>query len=552
MEMKEPNFMLKPVHLFKALPFVLTVFLLTAGSAQALEIEKQETGLYRDVFDQTVFYEGTNLLRFDRLYRLLFNKKTRSLDANIYDEIPDSNFFVNRHFRSPLSASDLAAGYRVTPGPDVSSTLTVYKGKNEGQHSGFFVRDSRGDEYLFKFDPFDNFELTTSAEVIASRFYYAIGYHVPQYDVVSFDPALLVPAPDARVVDDTGFNKPLTAEKLAEMMLFIPRDHNGHYRASASKILKGENKGYVPFTGRRSDDPEDLYDHERLRTIRALSVFSYWLGNNDVRESNTLDYVISDEKGKEVLRHYIIDFSAALGSSSSGAKAPMIMHEYMVDYGETAKAYLALGLWEKPWQKRWREAGEKPNDSPAIGYFDNRYFDPAKAKMQLPYMAFKDLTRADGFWAAKIINSFSNDDIRTLVGTGKLSRPEDAEYLVGVLAERRDIIARYWFEKASPLDAFEYKDHVLSFHDLAVEAGFTSAEARSYHVEVIQKTGKKGKRIASLDLTEPSLRLDPAWFSPGSSLHVFLRASRSGTSETSAYVLVELDTENIQSILHQD
>jgi len=119
----------------------------------------------------------------------------------------------------------------------------------------------------------------------------------------------------------------------------------------------------------------------------------------------------------------------------------------MIDYGEATKAFLTLGWWEKPWQKRWMESDERITKSPAVGYFDNRYFDAGKFKTQLPYFAFKDLSRADGFWAAKIIMSFTDDDIRSIVETGKYSDPEDAEEVANVLIERRDLIGKYWFDQ---------------------------------------------------------------------------------------------------------
>jgi hypothetical protein len=526
---------------------VLCLFL---PGAQAQEMKKEQTGLYRDIFDQQIYYEGTNLLRLDRMYRLLFKKKLRALGVNVYDEVPDSEFFVNRHGRERLSAEALENGYKETDGP--SGALTVFQGKSQGQSPGLFVRDAKGDAYLLKFDSFDNLELMTSAEVIGSRFYHAIGYHVPQYTILTFDPSQLKVAEDAKTVDDTGFEKPFTAEKLEEFLLFLPRDENGNYRASASKLLKGEKKGNWFFDGRREANPDDKIDHERLRPVRALGVFAAWLGNYDTRASNTLDYLITDENGKQVVRHYLIDFSAALGGHNTGPKAPMFLHEHMIDYGETAKAFVTLGLWEKPWQKRWREAGEKVSDSPAIGYFDNRYFDPARMKTQLPYYAFKDVTRADGFWAAKIIKSFSDDDIKTVVKAGKYTRPEDADYIARILSERRDIMARYWYEQANPLDDFEYAGGTLSFKDLAVDAGFVSADASVYHFDILRNVGKKGKILASLDSAQTSLTVDPAWFEGNSTLNIFIRTSRKGAEKQSPYVLVELKLSGIAGVTHED
>ncbi len=565
--MKAQTFMLRIEPLFegevvKSQSFLLRLlgllvtgyWLLVSPSAQAqeaVELKKNQTGLYRDVFDQNIYYEGTSYLRLERLYARLFFKKTRSKNANVFDEVPDSSFFTNRHARNRLSAEALERGYQETEGPDLSGDLTIINGKFEGLSPGFFVKDAKGDEYLLKFDPADYLELTTSAEAITSRFYYALGYNVPQYTITHFEPGKLVAAPDAKIRDDSGFKKKLTKEKLEEYLMFLAMDEQGKYRASASKILGGENKGNFSLIGRRKQDPEDLIPHEERRELRALRVFAAWLNNNDVRDSNTLDRVVT-ENGKKVLKHYLIDFNSSLGAASHGPKPPMFGHEYMFDNGEIFKAFATLGLWEKPWQKRWREAGERVSDAQAIGYFDNRHFDPGKFKTQLPYYAFKDVTRADGFWAAKIIMNFSDEDIRTIVKAGQYSRLEDADLIAKTLIERRDLVGRYWFEKANPLDEFNLENQRLNFKDLAVVYGFQPATNTTYSIDIIGKKGKKGERITSLKVQEPSLSIDPSWLSQYEGLDLLIRVVRGAASEPSPYVLVEINPQGVKGIFHED
>lgn len=545
--------MLKVALPFKTLLWSFVVVALTfpgTGMAESAKFKKHETGLYRDLFDQNFYYEGTNFLHLERLYRALFRKKMRSANVNVFDEIADSTFFTNRHGRARLSLREIGQGYRETEGPSSNGELSVVRGKFEGLHPGFFVRDKEGEEYLLKFDPLDNFELATAAEVIASRFYHAIGYNVPQYTIYVFDASRLVPAPEAMTLDDTGFTKKLTPEKLEEYLLFLPQDPRGDYRASASKLLPGKNLGYLDFVGRRSNDPEDPFDHKDRREIRALQVFSSWLNNYDVRESNSMDRLV-EENGRQVIKHYLIDFNTALGASRSGPKEPMITHENVFDYGEFIKAFLGLGLWTKPWQKRWYEAGEKPHSSPAVGYFDNRYFDPGKYKTQLPYFALKDLTRADGFWAAKIIMAFTDEEIRTIVKAGEYTDPQDTEYVAQVLIERRDKIGRYWFEKANPLDRLDIKGDRLVFEDLAVKYGFSSGSGTVYHLDVIQKEGKRGEILESIESLEPSINLG-RWLSQSDTLDLLIRSDREGADQLSPFVLVEIRGGRIAGIFHED
>lgn len=553
MGMKEPIFMSKAARLFKRV-FLGSIVLVTAAGLPAwgetARIKKSETGLYRDIFDQNVYYEGLNYFHLDRFYRAVFNQELRAANVNAFDEVPDSVFFANRHGREPLSSSALKVGSSENDGPDFSQGLTITKGKFEGLHPGYFVKDSKGDAYLLKFDPADNLELATAAEIITSRFFHAIGYHVPQYTIANFKLEEVQIDPGATTYDDTGFKKKLTRDRFEEYMIFVPQDDQGRYRASASKILAGENMGFWGFDGRRRSDPDDTIEHERRREVRALRVFGSWLNVYDLRESNTLDMLV-EENGKQVLKHYLIDFNDSLGSSSGGPKPPMFTHEHLVDYGEAFKSFITLGLWKKPWQKRWDEAGREPHESPAVGYFDNRRFDPAKYKTQLPYYAFKDLSRADGFWAAKIVTAFSDEDIRSLVKAGKLSNPQDEKYLADTLIERRDLIGKYWFGKVNPLDNFEVQGgDRLVFDDLAVEHGFASQEGTTYHVEAVNVQGQKGSKLSGFEARESSLNLG-SLLSQSSSLDLLIKTSRA-SSKKSPYVLVQIRDGRVAGVIHED
>ncbi len=549
--------MLKADFLFKrgfmlAIAGLLLVPAAPAQGVDAAEFRKHKTSLYKDAFENNIYYEAVNYLHLDRLYRAVFRKEAPSRNINRYDEVPDSEFFTNRHARERLSQEELGKGPHTTNGPDTSGKLTVIRGKFTGLHPGFFVSDSRGDVYLVKFDPVDNFELATGAEIVSSRVYHALGYNVPQYTITYFTLDQLQPAEDATLYDSTGFKKPLTQEKLEEILLFVPQDDQGRYRASASKLIEGDMKGYFSFHGRRGEDPEDPILHRHRREVRALQVFGSWLNNYDTRDGNTLDAVV-ERDGKKVLKHYLIDFNGALGSGTDETKPPMFTHEHMLDYGESFKAFLSLGWWKKPWQKRWEEIGEEVPYPPAVGYLDNRYFDPADFKTQLPFYAFKNLTRADGFWAAKQIMAFTDEDIRTVVKAAEYSNPEAEQYIANFLIERRDIIGRYWFSQANPLDSFDVRQNRLVFRDLAVDYGFEKAQGTVYHVQVIGvRAGGKKSQLATRELREPAMELDSGWFSQYDHVDFLFRTSRPETQELGPEVLVSANSGGIIRIRHED
>lgn len=518
------------------------------SQAAEADLSQQNTHFYSDVFNDNLYHEFVDYLNVATLYRKVTGKKTAAANVNIYDEVADSSFYTNRHARKRLTASELTQGDRPGRAPDLSGTLTVITAKADGLNPAFFVRDEQGDVYLIKFDLPDNLELATSAEVIASHFYYALGYNVSQSNIAYVDPNQFVPAENARFYDHTGFKHALTKEAIEELMLFIPYTEEGKLRISAAKLFKGSVKGTFNFHGRRQSDPEDLIPHENRRELRALRVFSSWLNNYDVRRGSTLR-LAAEENSTGPLKNYLLNYSASLGAGIHDAKPPMFAHEHLFDYGEAFKAYLGGGFWEKPWQKRWREADEELG-SPAVGYFDNRYFDPGKFKVQLPNRAFKNLTPADAFWASKIIMTFKDDDIREIVKAGQYSRKEDAETIASVLIERRGMIADYWFSRVSPLDEFDVNGNKLFFEDLAIKYNFRKNTETVYRTEVLGIKDNKKTRLTVSESSEPVIAIDPAWFEVTDSVSFVIQTVRQNESKSGSPVTVNLSPEGIQSIAH--
>ena len=519
------------------------------AAGETVKFKESESSFSSDLFDQSIYNEGVNQLDLGRWGRKLFGKELSSRDVNIFDEVPDSGFFTNRQGREKLSREVLEKGYQETAGPDRSKPLQVIAAEQRGIYPRFWVRDTHGDEYLLEFDPQGNMELVTGAEVVASRVYYALGYTVPQFTIFSIKSDQFQVAPEATTWEETGFKKALSQKRFEEYLMVLPQDAQGLYRASACKIVKGNYHGIFSFEFRRKEDPTDLVNHRDRREIRALGIFASWLNHYDLRESDTLDVSVG-ENGRTTLKHYLTDFNGALGATQEGSKKPMLGYEHVIDYGETAKSILALGFREKPWQKKWRETGEKVQGSPAVGYFTNELFDPARYKTQFPYEAFRLTTRADGFWAAKLLMNFSDEDIRAMVKAGQYSDMKDAETIVKTLIERRDMIVRYWFLRANPLDGFLFSGGKLSFKDLAVEHGFAPKEGTVYHVEVMNE-GKKGA-VAQLETKEPALKILPEWIPPNGEARILLRVGRFSVKKLSPVITVLLNAGGVQGIRHED
>jgi hypothetical protein len=481
-----------------------------AGEQLSQKVKNRDTSFYRDFFD-SVFYESiASNIRFDDLgKRLTLGKlgKSKALDINAYDEVPDSGFFVNRHTKTRLSKEALVQGPAKGSGPNPQGPWRVLKGKVEGVSTGFFIKDAEGVEYLLKFNPKSNPEMATSAEMISHRFFYAMGYYVPEYYLVDFKPTILEVDSNATYYNENGFKKKLTKEALWDLIDRVPKRKGGILRASASKLLQNR-RGYMDFRGRRISDPDDLIAHENRRSIRALRVFGSWLNHYDLRKGNTLD-VVETEDGSEIVKHYLIDFGSTLGSAADHAKVPVAGHEHIVDWSETGRSIPALKVTEKPWEKRWDAANRKIAYS-SLGYFDNFNFDPGKWKTQLHYDAFEALTRGDAFWATKLIMSFTDDEIRSVVATGQFSDPENTKILSEILIARRDLIGKYWFTQTTPLDGIRLyhiggNQYEISFTDLSIQYGFSDQSTRNYRYCL--KTSGEGSQ-QKIEFTGSSFAFD--------------------------------------------
>jgi hypothetical protein len=83
---------------------------------------------------------------------------------------------------------------------------------------------------------------------------------------------------------------------------------------------------------------------------------------------------------------------------------------------------------------------------------------------------------ADAFWAAKQVAAFTDDEIRAVVETGKLSDQRAADWITDCLIKRRDKIAQAWFTKVLALDRFRVADGRLESVDLGAEYGLGAVQ----------------------------------------------------------------------------
>ena len=452
-----------------------------------------------DFIDKSSFYQVGKVLDLGwtarRIGDLLGVVGPRQADnVNALDEVPNSSWFTNRHFLQPMTLEELAAG----PGfaePDDSGPWEVVAGKFEGITAGFTIKDASKRYFLLKFDSKGNDEMGSGAEAVVTKVLYAAGYNVPRNSVVYFDPGQLQIGPKARVPDGDGGKRPMTPKDLRKILDHITPQPDGTLRCLASRFLTGKPVGVFNYNGRRRDDPNDRVDHEHRRELRGLRVIGSWLNDADRRAANTLDMYVTGEEGRRYVRHYLIDMGSALGSGSWRPHQPKHGNEYMVDPRTILRSLLSLGFY----MKKWEEPVPMPYTS--LGYFENGTFSPAGWVPDYPNPAFERCTNRDGYWGAKIVMAFRDEGIRAMVERGRYSDPGATDELTRLLAERRDMIGRYWFERVNPLDRFEVEEGRLRFADLAVDGGLAPRASRQWRYAVVDADGDQIG--APRRLTEP-------------------------------------------------
>ncbi|HEY3352382.1 MAG TPA: hypothetical protein VGQ83_03970 [Polyangia bacterium] len=434
-------------------------------------------GVVADALDHTVLEPLANVL--------LPAPAGEARNVNALDEVPDSSWFQNRIGLFPRSPEETARGACTDPPLDgTAGPWRISSAKTEGITPGFFLRTPDGRRYLLKVDDSTHPERGTAADAIASRIYHAAGYHAPCNEVVLFDPRRLEIAPGAHAEDGRGRRRPFTARDLALVISRAVRHPDGRVRMIASRLLPGEPLGPHALEGVRPDDPNDVVPHEHRRELRGLRLLAAWLDHSDVREANSLDTWV-EEAGHHYVRHYQLDFGDAFGAQfSSDALARRTGHAYFLDVGQIAVDFLTLGLYPRPWNRVRTSPGAE-----IFGYFGWREFVASAWRPIYPHPAFERMTARDALWMVRILVRFSDDHIRALVRTGRLTSPAAEDFLVTALRERRDRIAREYLTRFVPLGRVWLTPagarQRLCFEDLAIRAAGVAPERVTYRLRLL-------------------------------------------------------------------
>lgn len=432
----------------------------------------------------------------------------RAGNVNALDEVVNSTWFTNRIGVRSLSDDELrfgpGMGLPFRDGPDCSQPLTIIGAKTAGVTPGFRVKDIRGDTWLLKFDPPTHPGMSIRSGVVANLIFHAIGFYTPVDRVVVFDRADLVVGEGAMMKVGRVGKVPMTEANLDSILTATGSIFDGHYHALASRYLDGVPIGPFDDQDTRSDDPNDLVKHENRRELRGMRVFAGWLNHFDTKMHNSLDMYLG-APGEGHVRHHLIDFASTLGAYGD-LPVPRFGSEYGLDVWPVMSRLVTVGFVEDKWVQLKRPAGLDE-----VGLFDVETFEPERWKPDLPHSAMASLTTADGYWAAKIISAFTDEDLRILVEQGRYQNPAAVEFLIKTLAGRRDKIANYWFGEVPPVDHFQVGEGQIDFADLSVDRGYTAAAGTSYRyrLAMVDNNRESAFRTDWQTVTESTVPLYP-------------------------------------------
>ena len=453
-------------------------------------------------------------------------------NVNTMQEVPESSWYNWRHYHERMSIPALKRG----PNPQTGAgpapgPWTVVSTKEEGKSVGMQITDRRGDRYLLKFDPPRHIELSTGAEVVVTKIFYALGYNVPQNYAVSFRPERL----------ELGEEVSIGREDLRELLGKAAQYPDGRVRAVASKFLEGEPIGPFQYHGTRQDDGNDIFPHESRRELRGMRVFAAWLNHVDARSINSFDAVVNDISpttgdSAQYVRHHLLDFGTTLGGGPLGPKDRWQGYEYGIQPGRMALRAATLGFAGAPWLSI-----EYP-DYPSIGHIEAEHFDPTEWKPLYPNPAFQRMDKADAFWAARQVMHFTDEELRALVATGRYSDSEAEAYLAETLMKRRDKIGRAYLGYGGGLDRFRVENGAsgtrLVFEDLLATHGL-APEARERRVTwrvFDNEAGEAGRTLTQQTTVRESLALPEAAAPPFLLAEIETRAKEEERATTYAYL----------------
>lgn len=212
-----------------------------------------------------------------------------------------------------------------------------------------------------------------------------------------------------------------------------------------------------------------------------MYVLSAWLNHIDSRAENNFDEWVTTDGERGYVRHYILDVGDSFGLvwDRSDELTRRFGHSHYLDPEHIVVDLLSLGLVDRPYH-----ASPFEQIHPVFTYYRVDDFVPDAWRNGYPNPGFERHTEHDAAWMARVLSQLTEEHLRTLVATGRFSRPAVASDLVRILRGRQRKILERYLTRLSPLAFPQVVSHEgrawLCMRDLAVESGIRAAEDRGY------------------------------------------------------------------------
>ncbi len=294
---------------------------------------------------------------FERSFGVPGDYAVPAKNVNTVGGVPNSSWYTNRHYRSPMSRAALRRGPNQEPGPSSRTPWRVVNLLTSGELPRAVIRDTTGRTFQILFDAPAHPEMATGAAMISSRLLHALGYNVPQHWLRRVRAGRLVPEPDSGV----------TQSRVDSLLASAAQRRDSTYRALVTRIPDVARRiGPFQFKGTRADDGNDVFPHEDRRELRGLRVVAAWIHHSKLRPRHTLDVGVRVE-GRRFVRHYLTDLHLTLGSAGATPKSEWSGHEHVLELGRIFERIGTLGLSGGDW------AEVEPPDDPALGRFGTHH-----------------------------------------------------------------------------------------------------------------------------------------------------------------------------------
>jgi hypothetical protein len=423
---------------------------------------------------------------------------SRAQNLNTIDDVPDSSWFTNRIGARTLTTDEIVRGPNVGAPPD-PSRWTILREKVSGVHPGLTAKDANGQTWFLEFDPVYYPEAATAAVVMATKFFWALGYNQVESFVTTFDPKHMAFDPKATIRRPNGKRTPFTRDDVNAILEQVARKPDGTYRVVAGRLLPGKILGNFRYQGTRPDDPNDIVPHEHRRELRALRVFGAWTNLTDLKSLNTLDTLVN-ENGHATVKHWLQDVGSTFGMCNDRYEWDLSW-EHFYQRDTTMKRLVSFGFASSPWQT------VKYVERPSLGKFEGDRFDPREWRPQTPTTAYMELRDDDAFWAAQRVRVFTDDMIRAIVHTGEFSDPVTERALGDIMIKRRDKILKTYLPAVNPITSPRLENNRLTFDNAAVAADVAKAPA-SYRAAWFEFDNATGEMRPLVALTSPTTTFD--------------------------------------------